>query len=138
MYFVRRTGSIIVLGFAMKKLAFRLVSSVSNLNCPLEPGQNIEYDMAVTRTICSASRSITGTLSTRLSILAQTQPAKAVRLSWGPCHQSSQSRRYFAMSGAARYQLKDKAQLVIQQGDITQWEGDAIVNAGVPAVTKTK
>lgn len=41
------------------------------------------------------------------------------------------------MPDAARYQLKDGTHLVIQQGDITQWEGDAIVNAGVPAVTIT-
>lgn len=34
-----------------------------------------------------------------------------------------------AMSSAARYHLRNDAHLVIQKGDITQWEGDAVVNA---------
>ncbi|KAL0049575.1 hypothetical protein WJX82_005171 [Trebouxia sp. C0006] len=33
------------------------------------------------------------------------------------------------MASPARYYLKNEAQLVIQKGDITQWEGDAVVNA---------
>ena len=37
---------------------------------------------------------------------------------------------YAQMSSVARYHLKKEAQLVIQKGDITQWEGDAVVNAG--------
>ena len=37
---------------------------------------------------------------------------------------------YAAMASPARYHLKNEAQLVIQKGDITQWEGDAVVNAG--------
>jgi len=32
--------------------------------------------------------------------------------------------------GERRWPLTEKAQLVLQQGDITQWRGDAIVNAG--------
>ena len=90
--------------------------------------------MATTGTICSVSRSLVGRVSTRLSTPSQIQAAIAVRLNWRPC---DQTRRYFSMPDAARYQLKDGAHLVIQQGDITQWEGDAIVNAGVPAVTTT-
>ena len=34
------------------------------------------------------------------------------------------------MSSNARYHLQHDAQLVIQKGDITEWEGDAVVNAG--------
>lgn len=30
----------------------------------------------------------------------------------------------------SRYQLQRETQLVIQKGDITEWEGDAVVNAG--------
>ena len=37
---------------------------------------------------------------------------------------------YAAMTSTARYHLKNEAQLVIQKGDITQWDGDAVVNAG--------
>jgi hypothetical protein len=37
---------------------------------------------------------------------------------------------YATMSTTARFHLKNEAQLVIQKGDITQWEGDAVVNAG--------
>lgn len=36
---------------------------------------------------------------------------------------------YAEMSSLARYHLRKEAQLVIQKGDITQWEGDAVVNA---------
>ena len=38
---------------------------------------------------------------------------------------------YTAMSSTARYHLRNDAHLVIQKGDITQWEGDAVVNAGM-------
>lgn len=34
-----------------------------------------------------------------------------------------------AMTSTARYHLKNEAQMVIQKGDITQWAGDAVVNA---------
>ena len=34
------------------------------------------------------------------------------------------------MSSVARYHLQQGAQLVIQEGDITEWQGDAVVNAG--------
>lgn len=37
------------------------------------------------------------------------------------------------MPDILRYQLNDEVQLVIQQGDITHWKGEAIVNAGAPA-----
>ena len=30
----------------------------------------------------------------------------------------------------SRYQLQRDTQLIIQKGDITEWEGDAVVNAG--------
>ena len=30
----------------------------------------------------------------------------------------------------SRYHLQRATQLVIQKGDITEWEGDAVVNAG--------
>ncbi|KAL0040249.1 hypothetical protein WJX77_001427 [Trebouxia sp. C0004] len=33
------------------------------------------------------------------------------------------------MTNTARYHLKNEAHLIIHKGDITQWEGDAIVNA---------
>ncbi|KAL0042525.1 hypothetical protein WJX79_002355 [Trebouxia sp. C0005] len=33
------------------------------------------------------------------------------------------------MTSTARYHLKNEARLVIQKGDITQWGGDAVVNA---------
>lgn len=36
---------------------------------------------------------------------------------------------YVAMASTTRYHLKNEAQLVVQKGDITQWEGDAVVNA---------
>lgn len=37
---------------------------------------------------------------------------------------------YAKMSSVAKYHLRKEAQLVIQKGDITKWEGDAVVNAG--------
>ena len=36
-------------------------------------------------------------------------------------------------AGAQRFTLPKNTQLVMQQGDITKWSGDAIVNAGIPA-----
>ena len=35
-----------------------------------------------------------------------------------------------ASMSVSRYQLQKDTQLVIQKGDITEWEGDAVVNAG--------
>lgn len=35
-----------------------------------------------------------------------------------------------ASMSVSRYQLQRDTQLVIQKGDITEWEGDAVVNAG--------
>lgn len=38
--------------------------------------------------------------------------------------------RTAALMSGSRYRLQKAAQLVIQKGDITEWEGDAVVNAG--------
>jgi len=38
-----------------------------------------------------------------------------------------------AMSSLRHYPLAKDTQLVLQQGDITRWQGDAIVNAGTCA-----
>ena len=35
-----------------------------------------------------------------------------------------------AAMSVSRYHLQRASQLVIQKGDITKWEGDAVVNAG--------
>ena len=40
----------------------------------------------------------------------------------------------FLPSPCHRYQLKEGTQLVLQMGDITEWEGDAIVNAANEAM----
>jgi len=37
------------------------------------------------------------------------------------------------MSSLRHYPLAKDTQLVLQQGDITRWQGDAIVNAGTCA-----
>ena len=42
----------------------------------------------------------------------------------------SRSVAVFAMGGPKRYKLSEKAVLTLQLGDLTRWEGDAIVNAG--------
>lgn len=39
-----------------------------------------------------------------------------------------------ASAGGQRFTLPRKTHLVLQQGDITKWSGDAIVNAGIPTL----
>jgi hypothetical protein len=46
------------------------------------------------------------------------------------CYSTSSSRRQMPSANARWYKVGD-ALLVLSQGDITQWSGDAIVNAGM-------
>ena len=46
------------------------------------------------------------------------------------CQKNVRGVAVFAMGGPKRYKLSDKAVLTLQLGDLTRWEGDAIVNAG--------
>lgn len=87
------------------------------------------HDMAIAGRLCNNVLRGFASKTALLSAPVQTQRAKRVRVCCDPWFFQDRP-RFSTMPDVVRYQLGEEAQLVIQQGDITQWNGDAIVNAG--------